>query len=280
MSYAAFKVWKGVSEYFTSVPKESHFNEKGVLTPDEFVTAGDLIVSKCATWSWSAGEPSKKKDYLPDDKQFLITKNVPCLRRVEALQEDAKDEEEVEDEWVTTHTSRKKEKEEDVQEIETDFAKKTSIDDDDDDDIPDINDDLDDDDVEEEDVAALPSKEQDNILKTRTYDLSITYDLYYQTPRVWLFGYDESGTPLDTEKILQDIHADYSNKTVTIEQHPHLNALNASIHPCRHADVMKKMVERLADDGKYIRVDLYLYLFLKFIASVIPTIDYDFTINT
>ena len=28
-------------------------------------------------------------------------------------------------------------------------------------------------------------------MKTRTYDLSITYDKYYQTPRVWLFGYDE-----------------------------------------------------------------------------------------
>ncbi len=24
-----------------------------------------------------------------------------------------------------------------------------------------------------------------------SYDLSITYDKYYQTPRVWLFGYDE-----------------------------------------------------------------------------------------
>ena len=30
-----------------------------------------------------------------------------------------------------------------------------------------------------------------NILRTRTYDMSITYDKYYQTPRVWLFGYDE-----------------------------------------------------------------------------------------
>jgi len=29
------------------------------------------------------------------------------------------------------------------------------------------------------------------VVKTRTYDLSITYDKYYQTPRVWLFGYSE-----------------------------------------------------------------------------------------
>lgn len=30
-----------------------------------------------------------------------------------------------------------------------------------------------------------------NIVRTRTYDLTLTYDKYYQTPRVWLFGYDE-----------------------------------------------------------------------------------------
>jgi len=29
------------------------------------------------------------------------------------------------------------------------------------------------------------------IIQTRTYDLNITYDKYYQTPRLWLFGYDE-----------------------------------------------------------------------------------------
>lgn len=29
------------------------------------------------------------------------------------------------------------------------------------------------------------------IIKTRTYDLHITYDKYYQTPRLWLRGYDE-----------------------------------------------------------------------------------------
>ena len=31
----------------------------------------------------------------------------------------------------------------------------------------------------------------DNVIMTRTYDLSITYDKYYQTPRFWLCGFDE-----------------------------------------------------------------------------------------
>jgi ubiquitin-like-conjugating enzyme ATG3 len=39
-------------------------------------------------------------------------------------------------------------------------------------------------------------------------------------------------------------------------EHPHLNAQWMSIHPCRHAEVMKKMIDVLAQDGKYIRVDL------------------------
>ena len=29
------------------------------------------------------------------------------------------------------------------------------------------------------------------VVQTRTYDLNITYDKFYQTPRLWLFGYNE-----------------------------------------------------------------------------------------
>lgn len=31
----------------------------------------------------------------------------------------------------------------------------------------------------------------DSVLRTRTYDLHITYDKYYQTPRLWVIGYNE-----------------------------------------------------------------------------------------
>ncbi len=84
---------------------------------------------------------------------------------------------------------------------------------------------------------------------------------------------------MDPKKTLEDIHADYSLKTVTIEQHPSLNSQWASIHPCRHAEVMKKMIDRSSSDGKVIRVDLYLFLFLKFISAVVPTIEYDYSIS-
>ena len=82
--------------------------------------------------------------------------------------------------------------------------------------------------------SSTPKKEiTTKILKTRRYDLSITYDKYYQSPRMWLFGYNEQGLPLSSDEIFQDISQDYVNKTATIEFHPHLKLQCASIHPCR-----------------------------------------------
>ncbi|KAF7141528.1 hypothetical protein RHSIM_Rhsim06G0236800 [Rhododendron simsii] len=42
-------------------------------------------------------------------------------------------------------------------------------------------------------IETDPKPDDDNIPRTRTYDVSITYEKYYQTPRVWLTGYDEVG---------------------------------------------------------------------------------------
>ena len=43
------------------------------------------------------------------------------------------------------------------------------------------------------------------ILATRTYDLNITYDNFYRTPRLWLFGYNEKQHPLTEEETYEDI---------------------------------------------------------------------------
>jgi ubiquitin-like-conjugating enzyme ATG3 len=42
---------------------------------------------------------------------------------------------------------------------------------------------------------------EDNVHKVRSYDLSITYDFYFQTPRLWLIGYSEEGQVLKEEEI-------------------------------------------------------------------------------
>jgi len=109
--------------------------------------------------------------------------------------------------------------------------------------------------------------------------LSICYDQFHQTPRVWLFGYDENRKPLKPEQVLQDISQDHVNKTVTIATHPHLQIPEAYIHPCKHAAVMKKLIQRMMDSKKVPRVDQYLFIFLKFIHAAIPTIEYDYTVE-
>lgn len=122
--------------------------------------------------------------------------------------------------------------------------------------------------------------------------------------------------------------ADHAFKTVTIDPFPHSSKLRvASVHPCKHADVMKKVIERMnagvvaeqkasgsgkgaggssdagkkrwfggmvrkvtgasssvptadqnnTNDSEGMRVDMYLVVFLKFIASIVPTIEVDST---
>jgi len=120
--------------------------------------------------------------------------------------------------------------------------------------------------------------DDDGIVKTRTYDVSITYDKYYQTPRVWLNGYDEARLVLKPEKAMEDVSADHAQKTVTIDPHPHTGVPSASIHPCKHGSVMKKLITMMMEDKGMPNVDTYLFVFLKFIASVVPTIEYDYTL--
>lgn len=282
-----------VAEKLTPVLKNSKFKETGVLTPEEFVAAGDFITFRCGTWQWASGEESKRRPYLPPDKQFLITRNVPCYRRVKDMEYNDNGSANIVDDdgenWVTTHNaidSCSKGGEEEIAEIMSSVqisnSKQDEEDNDNDEDIPELDDNFDTEDnlVEEEDPAALDDKGADsNILKTRTYDLSITYDKYYQTPRLWLFGYDEQGRPLPPEAIFQDISQDHAKKTVTMEPHPHLNVVQASIHPCRHSNVMKRIIDHLVDSGKDLRVDQYLILFLKFVSAIIPTVEYDYTIS-
>uniref|UniRef100_A0A2P2LY86 Autophagy-related protein 3 n=1 Tax=Rhizophora mucronata TaxID=61149 RepID=A0A2P2LY86_RHIMU len=251
-----------------------------------------------------SGEPSKRKPYLPQYKQFLITRNVPCLRRAASVEEEYEAaggevllDNEDNDGWLATHGKPKENKNDEDENLPSmealEISKKNHIQSipsyfggEEEEDIPDMADYEDPDNPIETDPATLPSTylvahepDDDNILRTRTYDVSITYDKYYQTPRVWLTGYDESRMLLQPELVLEDVSQDHARKTVTIEDHPHLPGKHASVHPCRHGAVMKKIIDVLMSRGVEPEVDKYLFLFLKFVASVIPTIEYDYTMD-
>jgi len=370
---------KSVADFVTPVLTESQFVEKGVLTPEEFVAAGDQLVFACRTWQWASGPPGTQRKYLPANKQYLITRNVPSLRRAhtyalaDATEEVIQSGDGDEEGWLSTHSQADMERNKQLTDIDEEMSgkvKKMNVAGDKqpaaptasapssaaDDELCDIDDmnaasgDLlvkpsapsaaasstaapssstagpsasasaaassfpDMEAIEEDDNVLQPAttssgegkdgeqkgylravEPEDNIVKTRTYDLSIVYDKYYRTPRVYLFGYDEHRQPLTPEQIMEDISADHAHKTVTVDPHPYLGVAHASIHPCKHAHVMKILAQRMAGmgDGSAassssssegtkkggIDVSQSLFLFLKFLSSVIPTIEYDYTLQ-
>ena len=143
--------------------------------------------------------------------------------------------------------------------------------------------------------------------------------------------------PLLPESMMEDIVGDYKDKTVTLEDFPFVapTIKTASVHPCKHASVMKVLLDRAdaalkirtakmkrgvevtdhgmeglvdqtsalrvgdrkddaakdgdewevlsenssEEDDVAIRVDQYLIVFLKFMASVTPGIEHDFTMG-
>jgi ubiquitin-like-conjugating enzyme ATG3 len=68
---------------YTPVSHKSTFRQTGQITPEEFLAAGDYLVYKFPTWSWGdADSPERRVSHLPPGKQFLVTRNVPCHRRL------------------------------------------------------------------------------------------------------------------------------------------------------------------------------------------------------
>lgn len=77
------QTWSTWRDWITPVSHTSTFKETGKITPEEFVAAGDYLVYKFPSWQWSeASTPAQQVPYLPPDKQYLVTRGVPCHRRL------------------------------------------------------------------------------------------------------------------------------------------------------------------------------------------------------
>ncbi|KAJ4132765.1 E2-like enzyme [Fusarium falciforme] len=314
---------------YTPVTHKSTFRQTGQITPEEFVAAGDYLVYKFPTWSWGdADSPERRVSYLPPGKQFLVTRNVPCHRRLnDDFAGDAGHEEALVNDGEDFKEPLK------VKEVRTvddsgNVGDREVVEDDE---IPDMED-------EDDDEAIIRDTGADSKSSgRRTYTLYIMYTTYYRTPRLYLSGYLPNGQPLPPHDMMEDIVGDYKDKTVTLEDFPFFanNIKMASVHPCKHASVMKTLLDRAdaalrlrreklragasastatsgmeglvdeidkldvkgaqeaADKDEWeevqeaeiddhevaIRVDQYLVVFLKFMASVTPGIEHDFTMG-
>lgn len=209
--------------------------------------------------------------YLPAGKQYLVTHRAPCATRASEVESAAGKTSYVavdvdgDDGWVCEAHSLAE-----GAPVDDALEDAGSGGDDSDGSIPDMEG------YDEENVVDEAALGEDHLVAQRAYDIAITYDNYYNTPRMWLYGYDEKGVPLKTAAIFDDVSEDHARKTVTIDAHPFVPAQTwAYIHPCKHATVMKSMLDRMAAHGKAPRVDHYLFIFLKLMSAVLPTIEYD-----
>ena len=366
-----------VRDRYAPISRTSTFRSTGQITPEEFVAAGDYLVYKFPSWSWSdASSAARRVNYLPEGKQFLVTRGVPCHRRLDdnfaggggAADDLVRDgflggpegEEAGDDDgWLRTGGASEKEAEKLRGEVRTmsesgQLGNKQS--EEYEEEIPDMEDEDDDNEAiirdkgEGINAYAPPSSSMwqmtDLDRPLRTYTLYVSYTPYYRTPRFWLSGYLSPSEPLAPQAMMEDIVGDYKDKTVTLEDFPFFDqsVKMASIHPCKHASVMKILLDRAdaalklrlqkakagqgtqnmsgmegliddtsrmklaeterkgheagvkagggdewevleqdnEEDGEErvaIRVDQYLVVFLKFMASVTPGIEHDFTMG-
>eukprot|EP00043_Microstomoeca_roanoka_P009511 m.90810 g.90810 ORF g.90810 m.90810 type:complete len:312 (-) comp14604_c2_seq1:193-1128(-) len=299
MSHLRAKISQKIFLTLDSLQKgvtDSNFAKTGKLTAKEFVEAGDFLVANFPSWSWSAGNAELKRSYLPDDKQFLISKNIPCFpreeREIKQTIVETEGSGEGDDGWIEANVVGEAESAHVVPDLEDDAPATNAQEELDDeeaeadlDDVPTLGDDDDmqgfdyENAVEDKDDAAVQpgGDHSDNIKKLRTYDISIHYDAHYSTPRVWLYGYDPEGKPLKGDAWKADFSPEHVDRTVTYERHPHLGYYCPSVHPCKHADGMKNQVELLVGDQGAVHPKYYMVIFLKFIQSAIPNIEYDYT---
>ena len=303
MNNIGHQLFKGFQDVYSKIKptmKESKFYEEGKLTPEEYVLAGDYLVMKCPTWKWCSAKKNLYNKALPEDKQYLLTRVRSKQRAADYLKNNNTKEKIIEGDWVDADlenkpkVENKKAVELDLDALEEKGKKKVEVaeNNNDDDDFviegeeeakPEPKKDekkVDDFEIVDEDDLKDDKKEAEvGVVKTREYEVTVTYDFYYCVPRMWLMGYNEKGIPLTDEEMKEDVMPEYRNKTCTIEPQTCTGIRNISVHPCRHSLLLQKMIKDFQNSGKKLEIEKSILLFLKFLQSVVPTVQYDLTMD-
>ena len=276
IGHKLFKGYQDVVSYISPTLKQSKFYTEGILTPEEFILSGDYLVEKCPTWKWCSAKENLYNSALPKDKQYLVTTVKSDSRAGDFLKNNEITEVQLEDDWVEENVKISNKEEQPKKEINLNdnlnldnpenFKAQKKIE-------------KKENEVKEIDDFEIIDNDTDENTKMRTYDVSVTYDFYYCVPRMWLVGYDYKGRPLTANEMKEDVMPEYRNKTVTIEPQTCTGIKNISVHPCRHSQLIKKMINDFQSSGRKMEIHMTILLFLKFLQSVVPTVQYDFTMD-
>ena len=71
-------------------------------------------------------------------------------------------------------------------------------------------------------------------------------------------------------QIMEDVSEEHARKTITVDPFPHSSVVAASIHPCKHASVVKKLGQMAEAGGKEFKVEKYVSCFCGFYALSVP----------
>ena len=284
MNNLGHKIYKGYQDivsYITPTLKQSKFYSEGKLTPEEFILAGDFLVLKCPTWKWCAAKENLYNSALPKEKQYLLTTVKSDSRAIDYLKMNEVKEVQLEDDWVGEDLDIEEIKEEEklnIMDLEENL-KSDNLDEIKEKEEEDKKNELNEIKKEIDDFEIIDNDNDSEDSKKRIYDVSVTYDFYYCVPRMWLVGYDSKGRPLTEGEMKEDVMPEYRNKTVTIEPQTCTGIKNISVHPCRHSLLLKKMIKDVQSSGRKMEIEMTILLFLKFLQSVVPTVQYDYTMD-
>lgn len=248
-----YEGYKAAAEMVIPDLKDSNFLETGMLTKEEFKLSCDKLIKMDSTWSWmKEGECLIKKRILCNKIQLEQDLNVDEDINVYNLKETA-------DTTVAISNEPAPEPEQTSDTESDDFLAEFETQD-----------------LVENDDATVKI-DYDNLDKSHYYNVSITYDQYYRTPRIWFEGIDSGGMILSQEEIYSDFMVEYIKVSLTLEKHPIMNMNYISVHPCKHAFAMHKMFafELEKKDESKVKIEDYLVHFLKFASCVIPQLEFD-----
>jgi ubiquitin-like-conjugating enzyme ATG3 len=260
-----YDTYKATAEVVMPDLTNSNFIETGMLTKDEFKIAGDNLINMDKLWKWH-------KDGVCLLKSHVVCKKIKL--------NEVPDNTGSGDEYDMSTYVYDGENIDENNMIKQNTSLNMETDDVDSDD--DMLNRLEDKTLVQADIATVKVNIQDLQNTPNIYDVYITYDQYYRTPRVWFIGSTFFGEQLTQEQTYKDFMPEYLNVSLTMELNPILNVYCTSVHPCKHAYAMQRMFayDMEKKDSSEIHIDNYLVYFLKFASSVIPQLEFDNTCIT